>query len=368
MLKSRRIRPMKKISPTATCSAALFAASRQSTLWELALPECGGKMALVKTPKCNDTCADGDMRIDSASRPRLFQRSDGPTRASFEFKALQAIDEHFSRLGDARFGSIRPLQFFPENGTIVMQKAPGRPLKGLIACNHRLRSVSARRAALAKTLNHVGAWLREFHEIAPPSHTQPLYQRRGEFVESIQALVDFLQMQCRQRLILCDLVERIQVLAQRLLPPCLTTALAHNDFAPRNILVDSNGRISAIDTAGRWCTPVYMDVAYFNLGLKAPRVQIYSCGCAFKQQELATYSEEFLAGYFGDCIPWPTVRLFEIQALLDRWAAAIERLAAAGARGRRADWRHPLPTVQRRLTMRFFECYLGDLLRESEAA
>ena len=70
--------------------------------------------------------------------------------------------------------------------------------------------------------------------------------------------------------------------------------------------------------------PIYEDIGYFLIRLKANRLQVYSSGYAISPELSAQYEQQFLYGYFGgEQIPWEAVRLFEVQALMDNWAAQI---------------------------------------------
>jgi hypothetical protein len=51
-----------------------------------------------------------------------------------------------------------------------------------------------------------------------------------------------------------------------------------------------------------------------------------SQGMVFKQSFIKKFEQAFLAGYFGNQpIPIEAIRLFEIQALLDRWSGRVAR-------------------------------------------
>ena len=343
-------------------SAAVFSASRRSTVRQLPAPaKFGSESMLVKTPMPEEAVPNGGKRA-SRARPRLFPPTSITTRAACEFDALLAIHAHFQKLDDPRFGSVRPLHFDPQTGSIAMQRVIATELKYLLA--RRWIGSLVGRQLPAEIFHNTGAWLAAFHQMKWPPHARERFARRDEWVASIEELAEFLIEQQGEAIFLRALAQRAGELARRFLPPTLPTALAHSDFAPRNILVGPVERITVLDTPARWWAPTYMDVAYFLVGIKASRAQIYSQAWAFGQHDLMDWECHFLAGYFGKSIPWSAVRLFELQTAMDRWAALAERgtegsmprtLAGRMWYACRAPW-----------MARFFRGYLQSVLHQME--
>ena len=80
--------------------------------------------------------------------------------------------------------------------------------------------------------------------------------------------------------------------------------------------------------------PIYEDLAYFLVAIETNRLQSYSWGMALDRALLDRYFQAFLAGYFGkDEVPSAELGLFQVQALLDKWASQVEVPRAASERG-----------------------------------
>jgi hypothetical protein len=100
--------------------------------------------------------------------------------------------------------------------------------------------------------------------------------------------------------------------------------MGHGDFAPRNILVGPGGRVSVLDTLGRWRAPAFEDIGNFLLAFKAHRLQVYSQGLFLSASRIKQYENQFLRGYFGDDpIPLASIRLFECLAALEKWSSVV---------------------------------------------
>jgi hypothetical protein len=92
------------------------------------------------------------------------------------------------------------------------------------------------------------------------------------------------------------------------------------------VIVGSSGRLTVLDTRAAWRAPIYEDIAYFLTAAKTPRAQARSLGLAFARNALDRLEHAFLRGYFGSApVPVESIRLFELQSLLDKWAANTER-------------------------------------------
>lgn len=281
-------------------------------------------------------------RSPTTRRIRVAPPLDPFTKYENEHVALRAIERHFDALGDRRFGAVRILDFLPDERAVVMEEVRGRPLTSLVARAHRLRwPLGCPR--LEAAFRNTGAWLRAYHELPALPHTRRRSATPDEFVACVQRLAGFLLPAHPRGGALAAAASRVEALASACLPPMLPLATSHGDLAPRNVLVDEGGRVTVLDTRAAWLAPIYEDIAYFLTAAKTPRAQARSLGLAFAQSALGRLEAAFLGGYFGsDPVPLQSIRLFELQCLLDKWASNTHGRSRGVGLGRIAgayrDW------------------------------
>lgn len=277
-------------------------------------------------------------RVDAAGRlrvekPRLFPLAETQVKGLYEFRALSAIYDHFTHLNDPRFGVIRPLDVYGNPCSLMMEKADDPRLQFVCLKLNRLQCRFAG-AHLRSAMGNAGAWLRRFHELPFLPHTERCNTHRGDIIAAVEMFTDYLARQTPYRRFFTELSEKLVQAADNLLPDALPLGLTHRDFAPRNVLVGSEGRVTVFDTEGRWHAPVFADVAHFLVALKVSWLQICSAGWYYDARTLAACERDFLQGYFAKTPP-PTaaIRLFECLWVLEWWVKlAHYRHKAKGVR------------------------------------
>jgi len=265
--------------------------------------------------------ASPNVRRGELARPRLFTLCDVQDKAPFEYAALSAIHQHFQRLADPRFCTVRPLAVLPQDRTIVMEDARSTNLARLLERCHRL-AFSRKPLRIQKAIRHAGAWLRRYHGLSPLLHTRVRHAEREEFLDSVRRIGSFLIGAVGYDQLLRAAMDRVAAVAHSALPAQLPLGLSHTDFAPRNVLVDAAGSVAVIDTLGRWQAPIYEDTGYFLMALRTGALQMVSQGWWLPQALLDEFEQAFLDGYFECASPSrQAVRLFEVQSLLYRWVS-----------------------------------------------
>ncbi len=267
----------------------------------------------VKLPFPNRSC-----RSNTANRPRLFEPAAPELLASLEFTAMRHIQQSFSRLDDARFGSVHVLDLVQSPDAIVMEKAEGATLREVSGgCLGAERDVDDSTAVIQNAVfQNVGQWLRHFHQLPDLPHTRPRTTRRDHFIAMIDEFLDYFPAVRAPRW-MTSVGEFLRQESESTLQHGLSLGLAHGDFAPRNVIVAANNRVTVLDTLARWRAPIYEDIALFLLSLKLGRGS--KLLFTSRTKGLTTSSREFLKGYFDDASSeWPTIRLFILQAILDR--------------------------------------------------
>ena len=238
-----------------------------------------------------------------------------------EAVALSSIHQHFAD-SDPRFRPVRLLEYREDWNGIVMEFAWGEGLDRRLLAAHRFGAAGSS-AARATPCQLAGAWLRRYHEMPGVFDGPELRADRASIVQCFNEALAFLSETAGPCSVFSRLAERLVALANAVLPDTLLTQRVHGDFWPGNVLVGPDAQITVIDTFGYGATPRYEDIAYFLVHLRAMKPQMYTLGAWNRREDSNAWEAAFLAGYFGeDPIPIGAVRLFELLALLYKWASA----------------------------------------------
>lgn len=260
-------------------------------------------------------------------RPRLASIHDWVNiRPRFEYQALRAVFEHFDRVADPRLGAVQPLEYLEGRRAIVMEVIQQPTLRELLWKATRF-TAPINGVDLDIVFRHAGAWLREFHQVRVDGHhPSTLRARRGDVLDALTVYTDFLATGLPATRFFEDAVSTATARAPAILPATLPLGLGHGDFAPRNIFVSPERRVTVIDMLGRWRVPIYEDIAYLLTALRTAGPQRVTHGLAFHPDRLARYENEFLAGYFDrERIPHGAIALFNLLLVLDRWSSFANR-------------------------------------------
>jgi aminoglycoside phosphotransferase (APT) family kinase protein len=292
-------------------------------------------------------------------RPQLTTNTDPKSKVQLEFVALSKIDQQFGASSDARFGAIHPLAYLPELPAILMEEAKAPNLRQLLMQTHRFQW-SRSTPNLLPVFQHAGAWLHTYHQLPNADHTQTRHRTRQEFVAVVQDFCAFLTARLGNQHFFQTLATTVARLADQHLPTDLPLGLGHGDYATRNILVGPAAQVTVLDTLCKWQTPIYEDIGYFLMRLKAAGPQALSQGVLFNPKELALYETAFLRGYWDATpIPYAAVKLFEMQALLDYWSSQVTLSPAARLT---PSFKVSKKQVQTALVRRFLYTYSHRLL------
>jgi hypothetical protein len=259
-------------------------------------------------------------------RPRVAPLLDGNAAFVLEYRALQCIHQHFINLGDPRFGAVRVFEMLPEQNAVVMEALTQPNLRELVLRHGRRPS-----GDLSQVFRNCGAWLHAYHDLPGMDPAESWQVGREGFAESVEALSSYLAGHLGSTTFFARLAERTKSLAHAWLPEELPLGLAHGDYAMRNILVGPGHRVTVLDTPARYRTAIYRDVACFLANLRWSRLSGLAGGAVFHLARSNEYRKAFLAGYFGDAARCSgAIHLYEIQAILERWATVVT-LHAPGA-------------------------------------
>ncbi len=264
-------------------------------------------------------------------RPTLGTGSLTPfEQTAAEFRALQSFRALFGG-DDPAFGAVRPLDWLAAEATILMDYVEAGTLRQRVMEELRVRRPLASADARDSLPWHrAGEWLRAFQN--SPT-TQPLPARqstRDEVAERFTAYHDYLAGELGARGV-GDVARRGAALATEVLPEQLPLAVGHGDYAPRNMFVSTDARVTVFDPLPRWRVPRYEDLCRFMVSLRLLGVQVHTRGAAIDERRIEEHERQVLSGYLADdhsCLA--QVRTYQLLILLDKWSA----LVAASQSGR----------------------------------
>jgi aminoglycoside phosphotransferase (APT) family kinase protein len=263
------------------------------------------------------------------TRPRLVPVAEPRIRATLELRALQAVEERLGPTGTDRFDVLHPLGVVDDGMALAMLTHEGVSLARTLS-----RVSRGWRSPVSPEIlvDAAGAWLRQFHD-APVAAPLPARQERAaDLARALGDLGEFLLAERRSRE-LADLVDRA-IAETANLPDPLPLRPIHGDFAPRNLIVGRDGRLTVIDLLGHWRAPLYEDLATFLVALHSGR-QIALTGGRLLRRPVAVLERHFLAGYAGDTeLPRRPIALYEFLLVLDKWSSRLTRLEGAGTLSR----------------------------------
>lgn len=281
---------------------------------------------------------EGNEPLRAPDRPMLTTGplSDSEATAR-EFRGLVGIQSVLD-VGAGPIASsvraVRPLALLEDRDTILMDLVDGVSLRDRLVARTRL--VPRRRAAgvldLSEPFHGVGAWLRVYQDATVLDGLTPRHGSRPDVVAQFLAFDDYLTAHLGPRLF-PHLGRRGADLAEAVLPERLDLAVAHHDFAPRNVLLGRDGLLSVIDPLWRWAVPAQEDLCRFLVGVRLLGLQVHTRGLAFPRADLHRLESGLVAGYYGDRVPWSQLRCYEALILLDKWAALVSR-SSSGVKGR----------------------------------
>jgi hypothetical protein len=262
------------------------------------------------------------------NRPRLVPITEPPDRARLELRALRAVERRLGAGGTDRFDVLHPLGVVDDGMALAMLTHEGVSLGRTLSRVSRVARSKRSSVPPEVLVERAGEWLRLFHD-APFDPDLPARQTQvADIAGALREFGDFLLAE-RASPALDDLVARA-IEATSTLPDPLPVRPTHGDFAPRNVIVGPDGRLTVIDLLGRWRAPIYEDLATFLVALHSGR-QAALTGGRLLRRPVAVLEERFLAGYAGGSdLPRSPVATYEFLLVLDKWSSRLTRLEGAG--------------------------------------
>jgi hypothetical protein len=307
--------------------------------------------ALVKMPPSHSPPKD---------RPKLGPMLESSAKFEAQNKAMAKIYEYFTALADPRFGAVRILDIDKEHRAIIMEEVSAPSLQHLVERTSYLKNPfrSSGPNNLALAFRNAGAWLCKFHSMPTVQPVKVIHNgQRLDFINTINKLVDYLINADPRNLFLRQIAAKTAQDAMQILPEELPLGLRHGDYGLSNILAGLDGKITVLDTPAVCHSPIYEDLAYLLVGLKAKWSQVFSLNLAYDSHQFTLCEQEFLSGYFGQTlIPSRIIHLYEVQSLLVRWSSRIFMLKEQST-GKNKFWKE----FQLWRMRQFFKTMIRDL-------
>lgn len=270
------------------------------------------------------------VRSDGAGVPSSTPGAGRPSLSHDPLGAAELTALEYDRLGaiarftadDARFGAVRPLDHLVEHGTILMDYVADETLRRVLLRRTRLHRALGRDHEEWRPWQRVGAWLELFQRSMSVDGLPARQQERQDVVDRFHAYGDYLVHRTGERG-WHDLAVRGAELAAAVLPERLPMAVGHGDYAPRNMFLAVDGRLTVFDPLGRWQVPAYEDLCRFLVGVRLLGLQLHTRGAAYSAATVDTLEREVVLGYSGGATPTAPLRCYELLLLLDKWSALI---------------------------------------------
>lgn len=247
-------------------------------------------------------------------------------RTRREGEALREIEAFARSSADPRIGGVHVYDVVPEERLLVMERASGEELRSLLLRDSR-RGARSTPDGLIEACHNAGAWLSRFHEVMPQKGTLGVADDPEEFRRICDRKIAELEKWLPDESWWRDVRDSIEAGLARSDEAFSARATAHGDFWMGNVLCEPDGRVVVIDTLGANFCPVYVDIAYFLMQLRAEPQQIYSWGRWCREDVLQACESAFLSGYGPTISPTgPSLPLFQILVLVYKWASSTRSL------------------------------------------
>ena len=263
-------------------------------------------------------------------RPRLAVPCSLADRYRLEQAALVATEHHIRALADPRLTAVHVVGYLPADVGIVTTRLDAHHLRDPIrrAITRRPRRRSGEVDEVLAATERAGAWLRAYHSMQTPDAAQR-HASPASIAGWVSEVSTFLGQNLDEAAYFSALAARIDDRIRTDLPEPIPLALAHGDFAPRNVLVGRDGRVAAVDMAGAIRAPIYEDLAYYVSSIRTSMASVLAGPVLLDHSVIAGIEQALMAGYFGSETPhWKACRLYQVLLTLDKWWGSPPRLAS----------------------------------------
>lgn len=242
---------------------------------------------------------------------------------ALEYEGLRSIHTLVGD-GDPMFGSVRPLDHLSQENAILMEYVHAGTLRRRLLAQNRVSERHPLRPADPwDPWRRAGAWLRKFQQATPHGGKPARQATREDVLDRFDDYASYLSQRLGRGF--GDVGTRSSELAARVLPDHLSLAVSHGDFAPRNVFVGEDDRLTVFDPMPRWLVPAHEDLSRLLVSVRLLGLQVHTRGHAFSTTTVDRVEREVMHGYHGDGPAHVReLRCYELLVLFDKWSALLD--------------------------------------------
>lgn len=285
-------------------------ARRFTVIFELSLRNRAGvliKSLIAKAYRITPKAGARDQNIEHKSRR--------------EYAFHRQVYAFFAEHGE-EYSVVRPVDYFPDLLTLIVEKAEGADLGDLIqTARYSLGGYFTRKTQLGKYFQRAGKWLALLHRGFATS--EGVAFDHEHFERQINHYFERFKRAGGKTKVAEPIRQRLLELRRKFAGMQVPQAHLHGDFKLRHIFVTED-RISPIDFGNELAGATYNDIARFLVEIKLLE---YGFALPIRRDLMRYLQEQFLLGYFGTT-QWPALlRYYYAVWLWAKWDRRLKKLA-----------------------------------------
>ncbi|NUO80226.1 phosphotransferase, partial [candidate division KSB1 bacterium] len=238
-----------------------------------------------------------------------------------EFVFHQQVYAFFAAQSE-EYSVVRPVDYFPDMLTLIVEKAEGADLGELIqTARYSLGGYFTRKAQLGKYFKRAGKWLALMHQgfaasAATTFEAKHFEQQINHYFERFKRAGGKVQTAEPIRQLLLIQLQKFAGVPVR-------QAHLHGDFKLRHIFVTEDN-LTPIDFGNELAGATYDDIARFLVEIKLLE---YGFALPVRRDLMRYLQDQFLLGYFGSAQWPPLLRFYYAVWLWAKWDRRLKKLA-----------------------------------------
>lgn len=238
-----------------------------------------------------------------------------------EFAFHQQVYAFFAKQNE-EYSVVRPVDYFPDLLTLIVEKAEGADLGELIqTARYSLGGYFTRKTQLGKYFQRAGAWLALMHRGFATSEAASFDAKH--FEQQINHYFERFKRAGGKTKVAEPIRQKLLALRHKFSKHALPQAHLHGDFKLRHVFVTED-HITPIDFGNELSGATYDDVARFLVEIKLLE---YGFALPMRRDLMRYLQEQFLLGYFGR-VQWPALlRYYYAVWLWAKWDRRLKKLA-----------------------------------------